>query len=206
MSDVVELRRIATLCEDALGQPDRAQRARQLADTIDAGIRSAGVVSHPACGEVFAYEVDGYGSFYFMDDANVPSLLSLPYLGYCDAEDPIYRRTRAALLSRHNPFYSEGAAGRGIGGPHVGVGHIWPMSITVRAITSVDEHEIRDCLAQLVVTHAGTGFMHETFWKDDARRFTRRWFGWANSLFGDLILELHDRRPDLLASWTSAAG
>jgi len=30
----------------------------------------------------YAYEVNGLGSQYLMDDANVPSLMSLPYLGF----------------------------------------------------------------------------------------------------------------------------
>jgi len=195
---VVGLRGLARLC-DVLGQPERAESARRLAESIDAAIAQFGIVSHPALGKVFAYEVDGFGSFYFMDDANIPSLLSLPYLGYCKADDAIYCNTRKAVLSRHNPYYSEGAAGAGIGGPHVGAGFIWPMSIMMRALTSESETEVRECLSMLKKSHAATGFMHETFWKDDATDFTRPWFAWANTLFGELILHVADRWPGLLS-------
>ena len=75
---------------------------------------------------------------------------------------------------------------------------IWPMSIIVRALTSTDDREIRQCLAWLRDTDAGTGFMHEAFDMDDPRHFTRPWFAWANSLFGELIVELHRHRPQLL--------
>jgi meiotically up-regulated gene 157 (Mug157) protein len=135
-----------------------------------------------------------------MDDANVPSLLSLPYLGACAAEDPLYQRTRARVLSPDNPYFFRGRFAEGVGGPHVGMGMIWPMAITMRALTSGDDAEIRTALAMLKATHAGTGFMHEAFDKDDPSRFTRPWFSWANSLFGELILALAARRPELLAA------
>jgi meiotically up-regulated gene 157 (Mug157) protein len=169
-----------------------------LSDEIDLGIGKHGIHRHPAHGDVYAYEVDGLGSRVFMDDANVPSLLGLPYLGYCERSDAIYQRTLAYVLSCDNGFYSEGAAGRGIGGPHVGVGWIWPMSIIMRGLTSSDDAEIVACVEMLKATHAGTGFMHEAFWKDDASRFTRSWFAWANALFGELILKVLSERPHLL--------
>jgi meiotically up-regulated gene 157 (Mug157) protein len=173
-------------------------RARRLSDEIDLGIGKHGIHRHPAHGDVYAYEVDGLGSRVFMDDANVPCLLALPYLGFCERNDAIYQRTRAYVLSCDNGFYSEGAAGRGIGGPHVGVGWIWPMSIIMRGLTSSDDAEIVACVEMLKATHAGTGFMHEAFWKDDASRFTRSWFAWANALFGELILKVLSERPHLL--------
>jgi len=195
----VELDHLARLYEDVLDRPEKAAEARRVGRGIRDAIYSHGRMRHPELGDVFAYEVDGFGSAYFMDDANVPSLLSLPYLGFCAADDPLYLATRHGLLSRHNPFYSEGTAARGIGGPHVGRGHIWPMAITVQALTSTDGEEIRECLRMLKTTHGGTGWMHETFWKDDPTRFTRKWFAWANTLFGELILTLDRERPELLA-------
>jgi meiotically up-regulated gene 157 (Mug157) protein len=175
-----------------------AASAVELANEIDAGIRQFGVRQHPAHGEIYAYEVDGFGSSVFMDDANIPSLLGLPYLRYCEKTDPLYQRTRRYVLSADNAFYSDGAAGRGVGGPHIGPGWIWPMSITMQALTSDDDDEIRQCLRLLKSSHAGTGFMHESFWKDDASQFTRPWFAWANTLFGELILTLSANRPHLL--------
>ena len=146
------------------------------------------MVEHPEFGRVFAYEVDGRGSVLFMDDANVPSLLSLPYLGYVVPGDPVYQNTRRMVLGEGNPYFSEGTAARGIGGPHVGPGWIWPMSLMVQGLTSTDPHEIHGLVQTLKRTHAGTGFMHESFWKDDPARFTRPWFAWANTLFGELVL------------------
>jgi meiotically up-regulated gene 157 (Mug157) protein len=113
-------------------------------------------------------------------------------------DDPRYVATRAFALSEDNPFFFSGRAGRGIGGPHCGLGMIWPMSLIVQALTSTDEDEIVTCLRQLKATHAGTGFMHESFHQDDAARFTRPWFAWANTLFGELILTLASNRPHLL--------
>lgn len=197
---VVSLRQIARLLR-ALPRPERklAARAEKLANEIADAIARVGIVRHPKHGRIYAYEVDGYGSHYLMDDANVPSLLSLPYLGFTKASSPLYRRTRAFALSTANPYFFSGRAGRGIGGPHVGQGWIWPMALTMRALTSDDDAEIADCLSTLKRSHAGTGFVHETFWKDDPKKFTRPWFAWANTLFGELILDILDRRPELLA-------
>jgi hypothetical protein len=196
----VELGHVKRLLKGLPGQSDRAKRAAKLSEEIEAAVWKHGVVEHPQCGKIFAYEVDGFGSWYFMDDANIPSLLGLPYLGFCSNQNEIYRNTRRALLSEHNPFYSIGTAGRGIGGPHVGPGHIWPMSIIVQALTSEDENEVRECLSMLKATHGGTGWMHETFWKDDPTRFTRKWFAWVNTLFGELILHVEKKWPGLLQS------
>ena len=174
------------------------KKASALSEEIAAAIKAVGIRRQPDFGDVYSYEVDAYGSCLFMDDANVPSLLSLPYLGFCDVKDAVYQRTRAYVLSAHNPFHAVGKAGQGVGGPHVGPGWIWPMSITMQAMTSTDDDEIAGCLRLLKSTHAGTGFMHETFWKDDASQFTRHWFAWANTLFGELILKVLDERPALL--------
>ena len=150
-------------------------------------------------GEIYAYEVDGFGNQLFQDDANVPSLLSLPYLGCCAPDDPLYLRTRKFVLSDDNPYFYRGKAAEGLGGPHSGLNMIWPLGIVTRALTSRDEREIAACLATLKATHAGTGFMHESFSKDDAAKFTRAWFAWANTLFGELILDIHARYPRLLS-------
>jgi len=152
---------------------------------------------------VYAYEVDGFGNALFMDDANIPGLLSLSYLGCVKADDPIYKQTRSLVLSEDNPYFFNGTAAAGIGGPHVGPDMIWPMSIIMQAYTSDDDREILRCLATLARTHGGTGFMHESFHKDDPANFTRAWFAWANTLFGELIVTLHDRRPQVLGAGLS---
>jgi len=72
------------------------------------------------------------------------------------------------------------------------------MSIIMRALTSNDKKEIAKCIYWLKNTHAGTGFMHESFNKDDATDFTRKWFAWANTLFGELIIKVHQYYPEIL--------
>jgi hypothetical protein len=134
-----------------------------------------------------------------MDDANVPSLLSLPYLGAVDRNDPIYKNTRQFVLSLDNPFFFKGKAAEGIGGPHVGLDMIWPMAITMQGLTSTSNDEIRNCIQMLKSTHGNTGFMHETFHKDDATNFTRKWFAWANTLFGEFLWRTYQENPKLLS-------
>jgi meiotically up-regulated gene 157 (Mug157) protein len=161
-----------------------------LANEVDSAIKKYGVVNHPTYGKVYAYEVDGFGNATFMDDANVPGLLALPYLGCVEKNDSIYKNTRKLIWSNDNPYFFKGKAGEGIGGPHVGYDMVWPMSIIMRAMTSSDENEISWCIKTLRNTDAETGFMHESFHKDDPANFTRKWFAWANTLFGELILKL----------------
>ncbi len=156
------------------------------------------VTKHPQFGDVYAYEINGFGSYNLMDDANVPSLLGLPYLGAVKANDPIYHNTRKYVLSPENPFFFKGTAGEGIGGPHIGLNMIWPISITIRGLTSTDEKEIKYCLDTLQKTHAGTGFMHESFNKDNPSNFTRKWFAWANTLFGEFVWKVYREQPHLL--------
>eukprot|EP01116_Phalansterium_solitarium_P024239 TRINITY_DN8826_c0_g1_i1.p1 TRINITY_DN8826_c0_g1~~TRINITY_DN8826_c0_g1_i1.p1 ORF type:complete len:500 (+),score=177.47 TRINITY_DN8826_c0_g1_i1:106-1605(+) len=194
---VVTLNQVSSMLTK-LGNEALAQQASALASTIQAGIQKFGVQTHPTHGQIYAFEVDGYGSSYFMDDANVPSLLSLPYLGFCDKSDPTYLNTRQFLLSADNPYFFSGSAGEGIGGPHIGPDFIWPMSIIMRALTSTSDAEIAACLDTLKSTTAGTGFMHESFNKNDATSFTRPWFAWANTLFGELIITLAKERPYLI--------
>ncbi|HSN08473.1 MAG TPA: glycoside hydrolase family 125 protein, partial [Hanamia sp.] len=135
-----------------------------------------------------------------MDDANVPSLLSLPYLNAVHQNDQLYLNTRKFVLSKNNPFFFKGRAGEGIGGPHAGLDMIWPLSIIMRGLTSSDSNEIKYCLQMLKHSNAGTGFMHESFNKNDASKFTRKWFAWANTLFGELILDTSKKHPAILKS------
>ncbi|TXK37666.1 glycoside hydrolase family 125 protein [Pontibacter qinzhouensis] len=195
---VVSLRQLAEMSQAILKDAAFARQCTSLADEVEQALEKYAVAEHLDFGKVFPFEVDGFGNKLFMDDANVPSLLGLPYLGVMPATDPVYQNTRKFVLSTNNPFFYKGKAGEGIGGPHVGVEMIWPMSIIMRALTSSSDAEIKDCLRILKTTHAGTGFMHETFHKDDATKFTRKWFAWANTLFGELILKLHKERPHLL--------
>jgi len=169
-----------------------------LAKEVETAIQQHGVVTHPKYGKIYAFEVDGFGGAYMMDDSNVPSLLSLPYLGAVDKNDPIYQNTRKFVLSADNPYYFIGKAAEGIGGPHAGQDMIWPMSLSIRALTSTDKDEIKYCIDTLKKTHGGKGFMHESFHKDDPNNFTRAWFAWSNTLFGELLWRTYHEMPELL--------
>ncbi|MBR5108556.1 MAG: glycoside hydrolase family 125 protein [Clostridia bacterium] len=162
-------------------------RARALREEIQAGLRQHAVVERPDFGAVYAYEVDGLGHANFMDDANVPSLLSLPYLGCVPADDPVYQNTRRMLLSPANPYYFEGACAKGIGSPHTPPDYIWPISLCIQGLTAADEGEIRSLADMLENMDAGTLLMHEGVHKDDPFRFTRPWFAWANSIFSEFV-------------------
>ncbi len=166
---------------------------------VEEALQEHAVVNHKSYGSIYAFEINGYGSVNLMDDANIPSLLALPYLVPSMAEGNIYKATRSFILSSDNPFFFSGSVGDGVGGPHVGMDYIWPMSIIMRGITSNDDIEIANCLSVLQRCHAGTGFMHEAFLKDDASKYTRSWFAWANTLFGEFIWKVYRERPHLLS-------
>ncbi|MCM1301549.1 MAG: glycoside hydrolase family 125 protein [Alistipes senegalensis] len=198
---VTSLRKAAEILSTVNGETALAAECTALADEVAAALRKHAVVKHPEYGKIYAYEVDGFGGVQLMDDANVPSLLAMPYLGDVKRNDPIYENTRRFVWSDANPYFWRGAAGEGIGGPHIGVEVIWPMSIMMRAFTATDDAEIRDCIVQLMNTDAGTGFIHESFSRHDAADFTRAWFAWQNTLFGELILKLvNDGKTELLNS------
>jgi uncharacterized protein len=195
---VVVLRQAAEMLEGVHHDAEAARQCRALAEEVEKALRQYAIVDHPQAGRVYAFEIDGFGNYYCIDDANVPNLISLPYLGAVGLDDPVYRATRRLIFSHTNPYFSRGKAAEGTGGPHVGRNMIWPLGITLRALTSDDDNEIRSCLIALQKTHAGTGFMHEAFDKDDASKYTRPWFAWANTLFGELVLKTFKERPRLL--------
>jgi uncharacterized protein len=189
---------LAELAAHAAQDTALAGRASALADEVAQATTQHGRVNHAQFGEMWAYEVDGYGNSLMMDDANAPGLVSMAYLNESAMNDPVYQHSRAFALSDANPYFFKGTAAEGIGGPHIGLNAIWPMSIMYRALTSTSDAEIRQCLLWLRDTTAGTGFMHESFNKDNPAKFTRAWFAWANTLFGELILKLAAERPALL--------
>lgn len=196
---VTSLRKAAEILETVNQDTLMAGECRVLADEVETALKENAVVYHPKFGNIYAFEVDGFGNSYLMDDANVPSLLALAYLGDVASDNPVYRNTRRFVLSDSNPYFFKGTAGEGIGGPHIGYDMIWPMSIMMRAFTSTDDNEIRDCIVMLMNTDAGTGFMHESFHKDNPENFTRAWFAWQNTLFGELVIKLiNDGKADLL--------
>jgi meiotically up-regulated gene 157 (Mug157) protein len=196
---VTSMRKIAAVLTKVNHDSVAAQEFVEFADEVEAALRKYAVYDHPKYGKIYAFEVDGFGNHLLMDDANVPSLLAMAYLGDVSINDPIYQNTRRFVWSEDNPYFFRGRVGEGIGGPHIGHDMVWPMSIMMRAFTSQDDKEIAQCLQMLVNTDNGTGFMHESFNKDDAANYTRSWFAWQNTLFGELILKLiDDGKVDLL--------
>lgn len=187
---VKSLRQAAEILMVVNNQNRLSKECEQLADEVEKALQKHAVVKHPKFGKIYAYEVDGFGNAFMMDDANIPSLLSLPYLGLVEPDDAVYKRTRKFILSEWNPYFHKGKAGEGVGSPHIGNDMIWPMSIIMRAFTAQKDKEIKMCMEMLLNTDADTGFIHESFHKDDSERFTREWFAWQNSLFGELVVYL----------------
>ena len=196
---VTSLRQAAEMVSKIHQDNALALELEGLAREVELALQRYAKASHPAYGEVYAYEVNGFGSYLLMDDANVPSLLAMPYLGSVAATDPVYQNTRNYVWGPENPFFYRGSAAEGIGGPHIGKDMVWPMSIILKGLTSTDPKEIAACIQVLKRTHGGTGFMHESFHKDDPRKFTRKWFAWANTLFGELLWKTFTTNPGLLA-------
>lgn len=187
MMCVVAMKKAAALLKNGYNDTENAEKCLSLAEEVDKGIKEYGVINHPRYGKMYCYETDGKGDLNLMDDANSPSLLAAPYIGYCDKTDPVYLNTRRFVLSEDNPWYFEGKAAKGIGSPHTGSDTIWHISIIMQILTSTDNDEIERCLEMLRDTHAGTYFMHESFNKDDASDYTRSWFAWANALFAQML-------------------
>ena len=194
---VSALRALAPLLR-AAGDGASAGEGLALAAEVDVAVRRHGLTP-TAGGPVLAYEVDGFGNQVFLDEPNAPSLSSLAYLGAMPRDSPLFRRTESTAWSPRNPYFVRGRAAEGIGSSHTAPERIWPMSIIMHALASDDDREIAKCLRMLKASHAGTGFIHEAFDKDDPGRFSRPWFAWANSLFAELIVDLAARKPHLLA-------
>ncbi|MET4783125.1 glycoside hydrolase family 125 protein [Glaciihabitans sp. UYNi722] len=196
----VELRHLGQLAAEVFGDTDLATDARELSLGIEEGLREFGTAATPAGDTVYAYEVDGRGSALMIDDANVPSLLSLPFIGWTRKDDALYLATREFLLSDANPFYFSGTHAAGVGSPHTPPGQVWPIALAIQGLTTDDPDEKRWLLDVLSSTHAGTDLMHESFSVDDPRQYTRPWFSWANAMFCELVLDVcglrtHIREP-----------
>jgi uncharacterized protein len=161
-----------------------------LASIIRIGIETYGKMRHPKFGEIYAFEVDGLGNYLLMDDANVPSLLAMPLIGYCTKDDPTYLATRAFVSSENNPYFYQGTVASGIGSPHTPKDFIWPIALCVQGLTSNSPQEKLALLETLMKTDAGLGLMHEGFHKDNPAEFTRSWFAWANSMFAEFVISL----------------
>jgi hypothetical protein len=191
MLAVVELNALARAFDSIYHAPRWVERAESLAQTIEEGIERYGVVEHPTAGRIYAYEVDGLGHYHLMDDANLPSLLGIPEIGYRPADDATYVSTRRFVLSQANPYFYEGRFAAGVGSPHTPAPYVWPMSLIVQALTSTERDEVMALLQAIKATDGGTCYIHESFDPNDPRRHTREWFAWGNALFAELVLRAY---------------
>jgi meiotically up-regulated gene 157 (Mug157) protein len=189
MFAVVVLRYLGEIALDVLRDMGLASEVDGLADEIAKGIETYGVVQHPVYGKMYAYETDGMGRHNLMDDANVPSLLSIPYLGYVSESDVVYQNTRKFILSEANPYYFKGKAAQGIGSPHTPDRYIWHIALAMQGLTAPETEEKLRLLCLMADTDAGSGMMHEGFSADNADEFTRPWFSWANMMFCELLMD-----------------
>ncbi|SFF44727.1 hypothetical protein SAMN04487969_14032 [Paenibacillus algorifonticola] len=187
MFAVVTLRQMREMAEWVFRDMAFVKELKQLEEDVEHGIQLYGIYRHPEFGPIYAYETDGFGNYCLMDDAGTPGLLSITYLGYTTADDPIYQNTRKFALSKENPFYYEGKIAKGIGSPHTPPGYIWHMALSMQGITANNDEEKLAMIDMLEATDADTGFMHEGFHSDDPAIFTRKWFAWSNSLFSQLV-------------------
>lgn len=174
---------------DVLDNREIAGRAAALQHSIDDGLAHHATIHNAAGNAIYAYEVDGLGNALLMDDSNVPNLMSAPYLGFCEADDPLYLETRNTLLSQENPYYFEGDYAHAIGSPHTPEGYVWPIAMAMQGLTSHDKAEKERILDQLVAADAGTHLMHESFDANDPNSYTRPWFSWANMMFCELVMD-----------------
>ena len=198
MFAVVSLRQISEIFKIIFSSLNVDNQFIELANEVDEAIKNYAIFERKDFGKIYALEIDGFGNALFMDDANVPNLLSIPYLGYTSYHDEVYKNTRKFSLSTANPWFNEGKFAKGIGGPHVGENKIWPLGLIMQALTTDDDEEIFYCLKTLKNTHSGTGFIHESFDVNNPKDFSRSWFAWANTLFGELILHLYEKKPEIL--------
>lgn len=176
-----------------------SQQMSALSSSIQEGVEAHGTVTHPKFGKIYAFEVDGFGSTNIMDDANIPSLLSAPFIGY-PVDPETYANTRSLILSSANSYFMRGPVINAIGGPHQGPGMAWPMASIMRIFTSDDNDEIVNELRQIVSSTDGLGLIHESINSFNQSDWTRQWFSWANGLFGQMILDLDHRKPEILAT------
>lgn len=190
MFAVVVLGYLLEINELAYQDAELEQETRSLRQEIEQGNREFALIQDEEFGPVYAYEVDGLGGVHLMDDANVPSLLSLPYLDYCGKDDPVYLNTRRMILSKRNPYYYEGEYAKGIGSPHTPENYIWHIALSIQGITATEEAEKQEILGMFERTDAGTGLVHEGFHKDNPDEYTREWFSWSNAMFVEFVLSL----------------
>ncbi|MBF4585014.1 glycoside hydrolase family 125 protein [Curtobacterium sp. VKM Ac-2887] len=179
---------VAAIARDVWSDTGLADDADVLRASILDGVRQHGVVPGPAGEDVYAYEVDGLGGVLLMDDANTPSLLSLPLSAPSVLDDSVWAATRDFVLSPANPYWFSGTAAAGVGSPHTLPQRVWPIALAVEGLVSGSPERRRELLDMLVATDGGTGDMHESFDVEDPAQFSRPWFSWADAMFCELAL------------------
>lgn len=190
------LLQLAQIYQEIINDSDFVKECTTLADEIWSGIQKYGVMKNKRGEKIFAFEVDGLGNRLFMDDANVPDLISLPYLGLISENDEIYQNTRKTVLSEENKYYYIGKYANGIGSPHTPEGYVWPIGLAMEGLTKSDKDYQAQILDTLVSTTGGTNMMHEGFDPNDPTKFTRPWFSWANMMFCELVLAYFDLKVE----------
>ncbi|HLI97463.1 MAG TPA: glycoside hydrolase family 125 protein [Candidatus Baltobacteraceae bacterium] len=184
----VALQDVAHLALDGYGDRNLANEAQSMATQVALGVMKYGRVYNSAYGGwVYVYETDGLGHDLYLDDANIPNLTALPYIGWCSPNDSAYLNTRAYTLSTRNPYYFRGVYGEGLGSPHTPPGFVWPLGIIARALTATSASETAESITTLAQTDSKDGLIHESFWPDGYWLFTRAYFGWANALYAELL-------------------
>ncbi len=188
MFAVVALGDMAEIERDVYHNVVKANEAKSLRDEVQRGIQTYGLVLVPKYGYIYAYEVDGLGHAILTDDANMPSLLSAPYMGYTTPDDRYYENTRRFLLSQDNPLFYQGQVARGIGSLHTPDHWIWPLALIMQGLTATADTEKQDVLKQILASDPGDHLLHESFDPNDPKRFTRQDFGWPNALFSEFVM------------------
>ena len=192
MFAVVALGDMAQIERQVYHDGAKAAQAQKLRDEVQRGIEKFGMVTDKKYGKMYAYEVDGLGKGIVTDDANVPSLLSAPYIGYTTVNNAYYLNTRAFLLSQDNASYYSGNVARGIGSYHTPDHWIWPLALVMEGLTANSQTEKQDVLNQLLASDPGDHLLHESFDPNDPKRYTRADFGWPNALFSEYVMTSFD--------------
>nr|WP_297935607.1 glycoside hydrolase family 125 protein [uncultured Blautia sp.] len=188
MFAVVALGYLEEMEREIFHNEELAEKAKVLKEEVQEAIESIGKTFTEEFGMVYAYETDGFGMYNLMDDANVPSLLAMSYLGY-EGDREVSANTRRFLLSEANPFYFKGCKAAGIGSPHTPSNYIWHIAMAVQGLTSASKEEKLEILETMAATTGGKGVMHEGFCCEDDSKFTRAWFSWANAMYTELFLD-----------------
>jgi meiotically up-regulated gene 157 (Mug157) protein len=187
MFAVVVLRDLSSLAQRVWHDERMSADAWGMSTEIQRGIEQNGTLNLAPFGRIYAYEVDGLGHANVMDDANIPSLLSIPYFGYLPSNNSLYLATRKFVLSDRNPYFFRGKYAEGVGSPHTPHGYVWPLALCVQALTALDPAEVRRVFGYIAVADVGDHRLHESFDADWPEQYTRPDFAWPNALYAELI-------------------